>query len=73
MRHIVNVSHQRDCLAIAGASNLVPRMGDKTATIEAKKGLELEKLIEAETIGFDGAWVVHPLMIEQTRRNFSKN
>jgi malate synthase len=72
MRHIVNVSHRRNCIAIAGASNIVPRMGDKSATIEAKKGLEQEKQFEAETLGFDGAWVVHPLMVEQTRRNFGR-
>ncbi len=58
------MSHRRDCFAVAGASNLVPRMGDKYATIEAKKGLEHEKLFESETLGVVGAWVVHPLMVE---------
>ena len=43
MKHIVTTAHKRGCHAIAGASNIVPRMGDKTATLEAQKLVKEEK------------------------------
>ncbi len=55
---------------MAGASNIVPRLGDKPATIEAQKLIRNEKTFEVEKLDFDGAWVVHPLLIETTRRCF---
>ena len=70
MKHIVTIAHKRGCHALAGASNIVPRLGDKPATIEAQKLIRNEKTFEVEKLDFDGAWVVHPLLIETTRRCF---
>ena len=50
--------------AIGGASNVIPRSGNRGVTFEARRQFSNEKIFELKKLGFDGSWVVHPLLIE---------
>lgn len=69
MLQVVHTAHRRGIHAIGGASEHVPRINQPKATQVAKLNLIEEKLLEAE-LGFDGSWVVHPLLVETGRKCF---
>lgn len=66
-RHVVHMAHKRGIHAIGGASNYVPSSNSAKATETAKKYVIEEKFREANQ-GFDGSWVVHPLLIETAQK-----
>lgn len=61
--YVVHIAHKRGIHAIGGASNYIPRMHYPKATMIAKEQNIEEKLNEAK-IGFDGGWIVHPMLVE---------
>ena len=69
MLQVVHTAHRRGIHAIGGASEYVPRINQPKATQVAKQNLVEEKLREAE-LGFDGSWVVHPMLVDTGRKCF---
>ena len=69
-QYIVYTAHKRGIHAIGGASNFVPRLNQPKATQLAKQQVIAEKFEEAN-LGFDGAWVVHPLLVETAQKCFT--
>jgi malate synthase len=61
-QYVVHIAHKRGIHAIAGPSSYVPRENQPKITEYAVSQVMKEKLQEAE-LGFDGAWVVHPLLV----------
>ena len=49
----------------------MPRLNQPKATQLAKEEIIKEKLSEAE-MGFDGSWVVHPMLVETARKFFGQ-
>jgi len=62
-QQIVHVAHKRGLHAIGGASNFTARFYFPKATKTALEKVKEEKFAEAHS-GFDGSWVVHPMLVE---------
>ncbi|CDW81162.1 malate synthase [Stylonychia lemnae] len=69
-RYVVHIAHKRGIHVIGGASNYVPREHFPKATIQAKAQIVKEKREEANE-GFDGSWVIHPVLVETAQKIFS--
>ncbi|TNV80021.1 hypothetical protein FGO68_gene9116 [Halteria grandinella] len=68
---ILNIAHKRGIHAIGGTSSFVPRENQPKLTEYAISQVISEKTKEAE-LGFDGAWVVHPLLVQPVAQCFAE-
>ena len=68
-QRLVATCHRRGAYAIGGMSAFIPDRGSPASTEHAIAQVRAEKLREA-TLGYDGAWVAHPDLVQNVREVF---